>query len=263
MNHASKYPCLYCIKYKNENGEWIGSSELRTWQSIVKNKSEWLTIGQGKKNTRQQFFNCVNDPLIGDGSDQPILDSVPPPPLHLKLALNSILDSLLNVWPELEIWTEMLHLVFAPYHGMVLEGNQCEKFLKHLEAMAEWIPADFEEYLVLLRSFKSVLDSCCRATGLSEDYKACLDSFRDAALDVKDKFDMSIIPKLHVIIDHVGYYCDKYQVSLGRYSEQELEACHSTFDKMWRSQFMMKNPKDPKYGPQLLKCVLTYVNKNS
>ena len=91
MNHASKYSCLYCIKYENENGEWTGSSELHTWQSIIKNKSDWLTIGKGKKATRQQFFNCVNDPLIGDGSDQPILDSVAPQPLHLKLALNSIL----------------------------------------------------------------------------------------------------------------------------------------------------------------------------
>ena len=97
MNHASKYPCLYCIMYKNENGDWIGSKELRTWQSIVKNKSDWLTIGKGKKATRQQFFNCVNDPLIGDGSDQPILDSVAPPSLNLKLALNIILESFLNV----------------------------------------------------------------------------------------------------------------------------------------------------------------------
>ena len=27
---------------------------------------------------------------------------------------------------------------------------------------------------------------------------------------------------IHIIMEHVGYYSDKYQVSLGRYSEQEL-----------------------------------------
>ena len=116
----------------------------------------------------------------------------------------------------------MLHLVFAPYHGIVLEENQCEKFVKHLEAMAEWIPSNFEEYLVLLRSFKSVPDSCCRAKGLSEDYKACLDSFSNAALTVKEKFNMLLIPKLQIIIAHVGDCCNKFQVSLGQYLEQEF-----------------------------------------
>ena len=120
MNHASVYPCIFCRKCRNKRGDWVGDGTLRTWKSIITHKTEWETIGKGKKSTRQQFYNCIHDPLIGDGSDEPILDTVAPPALHLKLSLNSILETLLDIWPELEIYAEMIHLVYAPYHGKVL-----------------------------------------------------------------------------------------------------------------------------------------------
>ena len=174
MNHSSLYPCLYCTKYKDKNGNWVGDGKLRTWLSIKQNKHDWETIGKAKKSTRKNFFNCVNEPLIGDGTDTPILDTVAPPPLHLKLALNSILEALLEVWPELELWMEMIHIAYAPYFGTVLEGNESEKFLRKLDELALWIPSEFEQFLSLLKALKSVIESCFRARGLSPDFQVLI-----------------------------------------------------------------------------------------
>ena len=123
---------------------------------------------------------------------------------------------------------------------LLLEGNDCEKFLKKLDKLALWIPSELNEYLDLLVALKSVIESCFRTSGLLPDYKDCLVRFERNAYKCKDSFGLSLVPKLHMIFDHVPYYCEKFGVSLGRYSEQELEASHSSFNKIWQN-FKMKN----------------------
>ena len=83
--------------------------------------------GNAKHAKLKKFFNCQFTPLIGSADDTPILLSMPPPQLHLLLSVNTILDCLVELWPELKDWIASLHIVYEVYHGFCLEGNECHK----------------------------------------------------------------------------------------------------------------------------------------
>ena len=96
MTYASRHPCYACEAYKDENGNWVGSDVLRTWNSIIKHYMDWMDPekGKGKESTRKNYYNCVNVLLIGFQDDQLVSHYLAPPGLHLYLSLNHILDSL-------------------------------------------------------------------------------------------------------------------------------------------------------------------------
>ena len=68
----------------------------------------------------------------------------------------------------------MIHIAYAPYFGTVLEGNESEKFLRKLDELALWIPSEFEQFLLLLKALKSVIESCFRARGLPPDFQVLI-----------------------------------------------------------------------------------------
>ena len=79
------------------------------------------------------FYSCIARPLLvkedGHHLDTPILLLSPPPSLHLKLSLNSVLTDLKKVWPDLSAFLKSKHIPTEVYHGgadqkIVLEGNQ-------------------------------------------------------------------------------------------------------------------------------------------
>ena len=121
MSCASKHPCYLC-ESKREDGEWDDNIELRTMESIEKNKDNWILHG-GKKIYAKKYLNCVDSPLIFDSDDNkktPLLLKSPPPSLHLKLSLNTVLNVLYSYWPELDLFLKSLNITYSPYHGDTL-----------------------------------------------------------------------------------------------------------------------------------------------
>ena len=262
MKHSSRYPCYACEGTSHEHGIWQGSEKLRTWKSIIQHNADWLSKGKGNCTTLKHFFNCENVPLIGTGEDEPVLFSLPPPSLHLFLSVNHILDSLREEWPELFDWLMSLHIVVEQYFGCTLEGNEVAKVLNNLDSLAEKLPSNLQPFVTLLKSFDEVRKSCFSAKELLPDYEEKIDLYCNAVYEVKDKFGMSITPKLHIVMEHVKTWCKKFNAPLGKFSEQECEAVHYQFNALWTERFIVKDIYAPSYLDQLLKAVLTFNEEN-
>ena len=205
---ASKYPCAFCLSFRDKDGYWV-LAELRTWSNCIQNYFNWQQNG-GKKEDLMKYKNCSNVPMIGPGTDEPVMWTMAPPALHIFLLVNHILKSLLDQWPYLSSWLkEVLHLVFAPYHGETLEGNDVSKLLKNLERMSEVVPDEFSDYLHCLSCFKEVASSCLTSKQLLDNYKEKIEEFAEAVYVLKDKFKMTISNKIHIVISDVPRFCDK------------------------------------------------------
>ena len=60
--------------------------ESRSLASLKKLLSEWREAGAVHADAKF-FGNVVNDPLIGTDDDAPLIDTLPPPELHLMLGV--------------------------------------------------------------------------------------------------------------------------------------------------------------------------------
>ena len=121
MSCSSKHPCYIC-ESKREDGKWDKDADLRTKESIVKNKNEWIESG-AKKLKSKEHLNCVAMPLTFNSDDEDttlLLLRSPSPSLHLKIGLNSTLKVLQSLWPGIDLFLKDLSISFAPYHGETL-----------------------------------------------------------------------------------------------------------------------------------------------
>ena len=58
--------------------------------------------------------------------------------------------------------------------------------------------------------------------------------------------------------DHLKDYIKRYApLGVGVYAEQASESVHADFDAHW-DRYRVKDPTSDKYGPQLLRAVLSY-----
>lgn len=125
MSGAGKHPCCFCHAIKTS---WDGDQSLRTWANIIANYCELVLLHGGNKEMAKFHFNCVGEPMIGDGSDSPVLWSIVPAFLHIILSLNNLLHALWKLWNGLMDWMALHHLQFEPYHGGAL-GKFSRKLL--------------------------------------------------------------------------------------------------------------------------------------
>ena len=159
-------------------------------------------------------------------------------------------------------WLSSLHIAVEAYFGgHTLEGNGCNRVLKSLDKLATILPEELSDYPTLMRAFKGVADACFSSKQLLPDYGAKIAAFADAAYLVKQKHEMTISPKQHIIIEHVEPFIDKFKAPLGRFSEHELESAHYAFDKIWQ-RTKVNDYKNPQFGKSLLKAVLTFNANN-
>ena len=129
-------------------------------------------------------------------------------------------------------WLHSLGIVFAPYHGFVLEGNECSKVLSKVDQLEQELPEHLKQYARFLRSFKVVQESCL---GLQVKATWAIDValMRCEFLSLQELNQMSKTPKLHIIFQHVPDYIRLSGKGLGEGSEQGLESSHSAFKKVW------------------------------
>ena len=114
MSGSGRHPCCFCHAVKSS---WDGDESLRTWASIIMHYLELVLLHNGNTDFAKFHFNCIGEPMIGDGSDTPVLWSIVPAFVHNILSLNNLLKALWQLWQGLMDWMTSHHLEFKPYHG--------------------------------------------------------------------------------------------------------------------------------------------------
>ena len=81
-------------------------------------------------------------------------------------------------------------------------------------------------------------------------------SFSIAWFQLSDKFFISTIPKIHVIIDHLGDYYKDTNLSIVKTANHLIEHMHHyTHKRMVTSNYYVKDVRNFKHGEQLYNTV--------
>ena len=261
---SSRYCCPYCEVARvkgvwgvfTTDGKWVegGQAELRSYARDLKHYEEWCRAG-AKKSKAMDFKNVVAPPLLGaDRPDTPTLLVTPPPQLHLFLGLNHIMEALQKQWPGLEDWMKGKSLIFSPYHGNVLEGNECARLVTYLDELALAVPAHLRQFVTVLELFSQVVNSCFSYTVLAS-YRKDLEKLEAAYSIITASFGATVSNKLHILFTHVAEYVEMSGgKGLGESSEQSLETFHYAFSKVWQ-MFCVKDTEHESYLDRYLKVV--------
>ena len=126
-SHSSKHPCPYGQCYKDRHGNWIKGQD-RTISNIRENRRTWMNRSRNKKGTRtnlKKYMNCEFEPLINGDPEDPIIKTVPPPPLHTVLLgpVNHLMKELIKRYPTILKTLSNLHIQRSKYHGRSFEGK--------------------------------------------------------------------------------------------------------------------------------------------
>ena len=75
--------------------------------------------------------------------------------------------------------------------------------------------------------------------------------------------DITITPKVHILLMHVPDFTTKHNRSLGWYSEQTLESVHHDFKiNCWEKQGYKRSIGHPDYSQNLTREAIVYSSKN-
>ena len=252
MNHASCYPCTWCISNKTHL-ECVG--EPRTLEQCFDNYEKFSTENDKKK--AKLFKNCVNMPII-NCDKQAVLDIIPPPELHLLIgSVNHLYDHMLKKFPEIATeWAKQCYVYRVDvYRGKLgFQGNQCKKLLNNVDSLEKLFAANQTIGLEYVDAYKKLLNvvNSCFTNILQDDYKTSLDEFKESF----QKLKIPVTPKIHAIFFHVEEFCLSHGLGLGFFNEQAFESVHHDYSQTWtKYKVMMDNPK---YGERLLRSIAVY-----
>ena len=261
QSHSATYPCLYC----EETKPWNEPAPPRTLASLHSCYNNYNENGS-KIKTAAKYYNVVHPPLIAGYLDDPIHHIIPPMELHLFLGtVNYLLDTLGIILGESFVmnFLRSQNIVRKSYRGGELEGNQCKKLLSVLDSLDCQIkmkhgPKVFQCIPVIetLRSFNNVVKACF-SSSLDENYKEIIGQF---TRDYKS-LNISITPKVHIIMDHIVPFIEEIEQPLGIYSEQASESVHADFTKFWE-KYKVKFIHNPSYNRQIYNACLAYNAKH-
>ena len=147
----------------------------------------------------------------------------------------------------------------SEYHGLYsFEGNQARKLLKKTGGLmdsARRLPrntkARVKEIIGVMEAFDLVVERCF-GIHLNGDYE---EAIRDFSVKYR-ALNISVIPKVHLVEDHVvqSIQMKHPDLGLGAYTEQSFESCHHDFKLEWeRSKVDIDHPD---VGPVLLDTVV-------
>ena len=255
---ASKHPCAYCESDSNFNT----LAEHRTLGSIRHSASAFKAIGSLKK-VAKQYKNCVNQPLITGNDDEYILDICVPPELHLMQGIvKHIYDNMCKDWPKVSLWLSHICVYQKNYHHGAFVGNDCMRMLKNVDVLQHICELHnmhiMQKYVHIMRCLYDVVISCF-GMKLNPEYDTYIKRFSDVYKDL----DISVTPKVHILIKHVPEFIKKHNRSLGWYSEQSLETTHYDFKRnCWEKQGYKRSLGHTDYAQNLMKAVIVYSSKN-
>ena len=128
QSHSSRYPCPYGECWKDERGCWHKGQD-RSIRNIREHRSKWMNRSRTKKGNRsnlKSYMNCEYEPLINGDENDPILKTVPPPPLHTILLgpVNHVFKELSRRYPKILKTIHNLRIQRSKYHGRNFEGKK-------------------------------------------------------------------------------------------------------------------------------------------
>ena len=105
-----------------------------------------------------------------------------------------------------------------------MDGNACARVLELLDDLESRLADHLKIYIVAFRTFNAVRQACFGKYLDRENYMIYIENFRKAYMDL----GIAITPKAHIIFDHVGDFCERYDVGLGCWSEQarQVSICY-------------------------------------
>ena len=177
--------------------------------------------------------------------------------MHLQIGpVNTLYDALSNVRNESERWLSLCNVKKTEYHGGSFAGNDSRKLLKQTADLKELCPIEHESYVKTFQSFNEVVRACY-SMNLDRDYQERIDDFRRSYMNL----GVSVTPKVHAVMYHVGEFCEMKGMGLTPWSEQTTEALHHDFNQTWES-YKVRDTDHLSYGDRLLQAVQTYNSKH-
>lgn len=171
--------------------------------------------------------NCIHYPLFFGSDDSYILEIAPPPALHLLIGcVNHLFTHLEKSHPDVAMeWATSLYIQKEGQNNS-FNGNSSRKLLKNYRFLLNYELLDFYEGFMAL---DSIVEACFGADLNDSAYRINLKKLYTALTNLK----VSITPKFHIVLTHIGDFIDLKNESLGQYNEQSFEAVHSTFKPIW------------------------------
>ena len=96
---------------------------------------------------------------------------------------------------------------------------------------------------------------------LDPDYLKMIENLRRSIDLINSNFDVTEIPKLHIILTHVPQFLAKTKRALGEFSEQALEATHSLFVDVWK-KYQMKDISAANYNTRYYRAIMDFNANN-
>ena len=208
------YPCYACEgKRDHRTGAWEGlPAPLRTYDRNMSHHQSWLANGGGVLGGEaglalaKNHCSVVEEPILGKSEpEKPLLLILVPPGLHLKLGIvNDALVLIGKLWGDdnLEEWLRRRGIRYVPYHGVMLEGNECNRVLQHLDSLEQELPPHLAAIPSYLRSFAAVMAS---TFGLEPgpSWQEDIARMRTEFSTVHQLFDLRETPKVHIVLHHI------------------------------------------------------------
>ena len=189
--------------------------------------------------------------------ETPIILAVPPPELHLLIGpVNTLYDALNKVWSESESWLSKCNVKKTEYHGGSFAGNDSRKLLKHCDDLDVLCPEEFKQYVKTFKAFNDVVGGCY-GRNLETNYLKKIEKFKAEYL----KLGISVMPKVHAVMYHIGEFCEIKGMGLSPWSEQTAESLHHDFNQVWEN-YKVKDKSHPEYGQRLHQAVQIYNSKH-
>ena len=110
---------------------------------------------------------------------------------------------------------------------------------------------EFQEVLVSLKS----LHSCCNANNLPHNYPEILDKFASAWYKLKEKFEITTTPKMHIILDHLEDYFNETDMTLLKTTDEIVEGFHQIVNKQIKKGYYVKDFTNPLHGERLFNLI--------
>lgn len=134
MGHSSSFPCPYCTAPKTTLSKEHGSP--RTVGQIREHTMRWKSLGSDSKQAKQ-FFNCIEEPLVGGLSEDKIVNICPPPSLHITLGIvNAIYKEVESIDPETA--KEWVRISSCQRHSKFgFTGRNCQKLIQNRHVLQQ------------------------------------------------------------------------------------------------------------------------------
>ena len=128
--------------------------------------------------------------------------------------------------------------------------------MKKIDILEEMIPDEHKSIIDGFKATKEINREICGKV-LGENCEKSLADFEDIIMFLHGKYALSITPKMHIMIDHVGDYIRMTGKPLGYISDQTIEHSHQILNtRMERSKYYVKAIDSDINGENLYKGIL-------